>query len=57
MLEALATVGGFLLEHADLLEAIGKALEGGATKDDILKGIKASMVTASDAEMRRELGP
>lgn len=47
----------FLLEHLDLITAIKDALDGGASKADILKGIKASMVAVSDADMHIELDP
>lgn len=47
----------FLLENLDIIEAVGKAIAGGASKEDLLKGIKATMVAASDAEMHRELDP
>ena len=57
MLEVLAEIGAFIVEYADLIFAIKEALAKGASKADIMKGIKASMVTASDAEMLRELGP
>ncbi len=45
----------FLLEHADLIDLVMKAIEGGASKEDLVKAVRASMVAASDAEMRREL--
>jgi hypothetical protein len=54
---ALAEVGAFLVEHADLLGDIVNALEGGLSKDSLRKAIRDAMVAASDAEMRRELDP
>ncbi|MBA2684750.1 MAG: hypothetical protein H0U66_09690 [Gemmatimonadaceae bacterium] len=47
----------FLLEHADLIDLVMKAIEGGASKDDLVKAVRASMVAASDVEMARELKP
>lgn len=49
------TVLMFLLEHADLIEALRDALKGGATREELLKTIRASQVAASDALMREEL--
>ncbi len=50
-------VGEFLLSHADLLNALMEAIEGGASKDELMKAIRASMVAASDEQMKRELKP
>lgn len=55
-MEALITIAGFLLQHADIITLIMKAINGGANKDNIVKAIEAEMVAASDAEMKRELG-
>ena len=54
---ALASIAAFLLEHADLIGELANALAGGASKDDLRKAIRASMVAASDAEMKKELAP
>lgn len=56
MIEALTTVASFLLEHADLVDDIAKAIDGGMSKDELRKAIRDAMVAASDAEMKRELG-
>ncbi len=50
-------VGEFLLSHADLLNALMEAIEGGADKDSLMKAIRASMVAAADEQMKRELDP
>ncbi len=47
----------FLVEHLGLLEALKDAIDGGTSKEELMKAIKASMVAASDAEMHRELDP
>lgn len=52
---ALAAVATFLLEHADLIEVLYDAIRGGASKDELKKAIRASMVAASDAAMLAEL--
>lgn len=56
MMEALATAGVFLLQHADLLEDIVKALEAGTPKDALRLAIREAKVKVSDAAMREELG-
>jgi hypothetical protein len=56
MIEALTTVASFLLAHADLVDDIAKAIEGGMSKDAIRKAIRDAMVAASDAAMHKELG-
>lgn len=48
ILEALAAAVG---------PAIFNALTKGASRDDVMKTIEASMVAASDAAMLAELGP
>ncbi len=53
-MSALALVAAFLLEHADLIGVLKDAIDGGASKADLEKAIKASMIAASDAEMIRE---
>ncbi len=53
-MNALAMIAAFLLEHADLIGLLKDAIDGGASKEELVKTIKASMVAASDAEMIRE---
>jgi hypothetical protein len=57
MILFLTTMGEFFLKHGELINALFEAIEGGATKEELLKAIRASMVAASDEEMKRELGP
>lgn len=52
----IATVLSLLLQHADVISLIVEALEGGTAKSALVRAIKAEMVNASDAEMRKELG-
>jgi hypothetical protein len=54
--EVLIVIGTFIVEHGDLISAVQRAIAGGAKKEDVLRAIESSMVTASDAEMQRELG-
>lgn len=56
MMGALAKVGSFLLEHADLIEDIVDALAKGTPKDAIRAAIRAAKVQASDAAFKEELG-
>lgn len=51
-----AKILGFLAEHFELVEALVEAMDAGATKAEILRSIKATMVAASVERMRRELG-
>lgn len=53
---ALAEIAGFLLEHADLIQLVAQALEGGAPKDALMEAIRKEMVAAADAQMKLELG-
>ena len=55
-IEVLAAIGGFIAAHPDLVIALKDAIEGGASKDALMKSIQESLVAASDAEMKRELG-
>jgi len=55
-LAVLAKWTEFLLAHMDLIMMIKNAIDGGASKSEIVKAIEAGMVAASDAEMDRELG-
>lgn len=57
MIPFMTLLGEFLLKHGELINAIMEAIEGGATKEEVLKAIRASVVAASDAEMKRELTP
>lgn len=51
---SIADLAGFLLDHADLLELVMSALKAGTPKEALMDSVKAAMVAASDAEMRRE---
>ena len=53
---ALVEIAQFLLEHADLIDDIRRALTGGVSKEDLRKMIRDAMVAASDAAMKKELG-
>ena len=53
---ALGQVLAFLWTHADVIAAIVKAIESGASKDSILAALKKAEVEASDAIMKEELG-
>lgn len=55
-MDAIAKIAGFLLEHADLIGLIMNAVEAGMEKETLMNAVKAAMVAASDAEMKRELG-
>lgn len=55
MIQFMMMMGEFFIKHGDLINALFEAIEGGATKEELLKAIRASMVAASDAEMAREL--
>lgn len=50
-------VGNFLIEHGDMIEAILAAKESGASHDQILAGIRSSMILASEALVTADLGP
>ena len=52
----MSAVLAFLLEHIDLIELLGEAIAGGASKDKLRAAIRKEMVEASDAEMRKEFG-
>jgi hypothetical protein len=56
MIESLVAIGTFLLQHADLVSAIKDAIDGGASKQELMKAIERAMVAASDAQMKKELG-
>lgn len=57
IITTIAEIGSFLLEHADTIVAIKEAIGSGASKEDVLRAIRSSMVAASDALMDQELGP
>jgi hypothetical protein len=50
-------IGTFLVEHGDMIEAILAAFGAGTSKAEVMAGIRASMITASDAAVFAELGP
>jgi hypothetical protein len=52
----IGTLLTFLADHADIVAAIVKAIESGASQESIREAIKAAQVEASDAVMREELG-
>jgi len=56
MVQFMVMMGEFLLKHGELVNALMEAIEGGTTKEELMRAIRASMVAASDAEMKRELG-
>lgn len=56
MMDALASVGEFLLNHADLVSEIIQALQAGTPKEALRDAIRAAKVQVSDAAMREELG-
>lgn len=45
----------FLADHSDIITAIVKAIESGASKDSVKAAIKAAQIEASDAVMREQL--
>lgn len=49
-------VGEFLLEHADLIGEIKDVIDSGASKDSVVKAIRALKVKISDDAMKEELG-
>ncbi len=53
----IATFLTFLLEHADLVNAIWEAIDGGATKAEILAGIRQAQIDATKAAVAEDLGP
>lgn len=57
MMPFLFALGQFLVDHTDLVNALIEAVEGGATKADLMKAIRASMVAAADEQMKAELKP
>lgn len=42
---------------AALAPVVADATKNGVSREDMLKTLEASMIAASDVEMRRELGP
>jgi hypothetical protein len=55
-MSAIAKILAFLAEHADLVELLVDAVEGGTTKEALAAAIRAAAVETSDAAMREELG-
>lgn len=55
-MNALGVALTFLLRHLDLISLIGEALTKGVTKENLAASIRATMVAASDEQMKRELG-
>ena len=53
----LELVGRALLDHADLIEEVIRAVSSGVDKQKLLQSIRASMVEAHDAEVEAMLGP
>jgi hypothetical protein len=51
----IGTLLTFLADHADVIEAIIKAIDSGASKESVKAAIKAAQIEASDAVMREEL--
>ena len=56
MIGALTAIGGFLLEHADLVDDLIDVLNSGTPKDALRKAIRAVKVKVSDEELKEELG-
>jgi hypothetical protein len=56
MIEALAKVGAFLLEHADLVDDLIDVISSGTPKDAIRAALRAVKVKVSDEAMKEELG-
>jgi hypothetical protein len=52
----MGAVLAFILEHLELFELLGEAIKKGVDREVLRDSIKATMVAASDAEMKRELG-
>ncbi len=55
-MEALGTILAFLFNHLDVLTALVKAVEAGASKDSIIELLKKAEIEASDTIMKEELG-
>jgi len=56
MLGTLADVFTWLVAHGDLFTEIYDAIKGGTPKDAIRAAVRQAKVTASDAQMKAELG-
>lgn len=50
-------IGAVAMVLGQLVGPIYNVLKGGATPDDTVANIKASLVAVSDADMKAELGP
>lgn len=55
-LKALEDIGGFLLEHKELVSLLKNAIDQGVQPSTLHDSIKAAMITASDEQMKKELG-
>ncbi len=55
-MSAVAKLLALLAEHADIIELLVEAIEGGTKKDALTTAIRAAMIDASDAAMSEELG-
>jgi hypothetical protein len=55
-MSALAQLLALLAEHADLVEPLVDAIDGGTTKEALSSAIRSAMIETSDAAMREELG-
>lgn len=51
----IADVLRVIAEHADLVEDLVRAIEGGTERDALRRAIAEAMVETSDAAMREEL--
>lgn len=47
----------FLLEHAELINAVWEAIQGGAQKKDVLAAIRQAQIDATNAAVEADLGP
>ncbi len=56
MIAALAAIGSFLLDHADLVDDLIEAIGSGTPKEALRIAIRAAKVKVSDEAMKEELG-
>jgi hypothetical protein len=57
LLVTAAEAGAFLIEHPDVIVAFKNALSGGATKQELMDGMRATMLAAAEARLTMVLGP
>lgn len=57
LLVTAAEAGLFLIEHQDVIRAFANALSGGATKQEVMDGMRATMLAAAEARLTSVLGP